>query len=186
MSKLAKFIVLGGGVLGVLGFFLPLITATYQGVNAQMTTLQLVSGIDEIEDIVDVKLDEVPPEAQAGITDFNESLKKARAVFYALFAPAALLLLMGLLAVAKARMGRVLGVFAFLVGGAGIGIWALLQSVISEAAKSGGDAGGGIGMHLILVSGVLGVIAGLIALISPEKGYVSTPRHKATVSTRGV
>lgn len=185
MSKLAKFIVLGGGVLGILGFFLPLITASYQGVNAQMSTFQLVSGIDKIDEIVDVKIDEVPAEAQAGLQEFNEGLKKARAVFYALFAPSALLLLMGLLAVAKARMGRVLGVFAFLVGGAGVGIWALLQSIISEAAKNGGEAGGGIGMHLILVSGALGIIAGLIALISPEKGYESR-RHKATVSTRGV
>jgi hypothetical protein len=183
MSKLAKFIVLGGGVLGLLGFFLPLITASYGGVNAQMSTFQLVSGIDKLEEIVDVKLDEVPPEAKAGLAEFNENLKKARGIFYALFAPAALLLLMGLLAVAKARMGRGLGVFAFLVGGAGVGVWALLQTVIGEAAKSGGEAAGGIGMHLILVSGVLGIIAGLIALISPERGY-DAPRHRATVSTR--
>lgn len=186
MSKLAKFIVLGGGVLGVLGFFLPLVSATYQNVTAQMSTFQLVSGIDKIDEIVDVKIDEVPAEAQAGLTDFNEALAKARAIFYALFAPSALLLLFGVLAIAKARMGRVLGAFSFLVGGLGIGIWAFLQAVISEAAKEGGTASGGIGMHLILVSGTLGIIAGLIALISPERGYQASHRHKATVSTRGV
>lgn len=183
MSKLAKFIVLGGGVLGLLGFFLPLITATYQGVGAQMSTFQLVKGIDEIEDIVNVRAEDIPPEAEAGLAEFNENLKEARAFFYGLFAPAALLTLMGLLAVAKARMGRVLGALCFLIGGAGIGVWVLLQSVVAEASKSSGTASAGIGMHLILASGALGALAGLIALISPERGYV-TPRYKATVSTR--
>ena len=183
MSKLAKFIVLGGGVLGLLGFFLPLITATYQDVNAQISTFQLVRGIDDIQDIVEVKVDDVPPEAKAGIADFNESLKEARVFFYALFAPAALLTLFGLLAVAKAHMGRVLGFLCFLAGGAGVGVWVLLQTVISEAAKSGTTATGGVGMHLILASGALGALAGLVALISPEQGYVA-PRYKATVSTR--
>lgn len=183
MSKLAKFIVLGGGVLGLLGFLLPLITVSYEDVNAQMTTFQLVKGIDKIEDIVEVRAEEIPPEAKAGLADFNAQLEKARVFFYGLFAPAALLTLFGLLAVAKARMGRLLGLFSFLVGAGGIGIWVVLQRIVAEAAESGGEAAGGIGMHLILVSGALGAIAGLTALISPERGYV-TPRYKATVSTR--
>lgn len=187
MNKLAKFVVLAGGVLGILGFFLPLFQVTERGFRAQLTTFALVRGIDSIEKHVEAlegtDVDE-RPETRAALVELNAGLAKLRPLFIGLYVPAALLLLFGMLAIGKASMGRFLGFLSLLAGAGGIGIWILAQDAISQLAKES-DFTAGIGMHLIMVSGVFGAIAGLVALISPDRDYENR-RYAATVSTRGV
>lgn len=187
MSKLAKFIVLAGGVLGLLGFFLPLFTVSHKGFKAQFTTFSLVQGIDRVEDHVEVvkgtEIDD-QPEIKAALVEVNKKLAEVRPFFYALFMPAALLFLFAVMAIAKARMGRLLGFFSILVGAGGVTLWFLLQTAVTELSKDQADFAGGVGMHAILVSGGLGFFAGLVALFAPERGYQVSKRHAATLSTR--
>lgn len=77
------------------------------------------------------------------------------------FAPALVLSLIGGLGVARKRFGRGAGALSLIVGLVGLGIAALLKS----AAE--GDAG--VGLTLLLVTGIAGVVGGVLALARPER-----------------
>jgi hypothetical protein len=91
----------------------------------------------------------------------KRDLGKLRGIVLAIYAPAALLALLGGLGVARKRFGRVAGAFALLSGLAGLGIAAVLQSA------AGGY--GGIGLSLLLLTGATGIIGGVLALAKPER-----------------
>ena len=76
----------------------------------------------------------------------------------------------GAFAGARRRMGRIAGIFALLIGVANAGIWVLLFQVSSEASLQEGTASMGVGLHMLLVAGVAGVIAGLGAVLTPDRG----------------
>ncbi len=72
--------------------------------------------------------------------------------------PAALI---GGMGVARKKFGRVAGTFSLLLGFVGLGIAALLKS----AAE--GDAG--IGLTMLIVTGLAGIVGGVLALAKPER-----------------
>ena len=69
------------------------------------------------------------------------------------YIPAALVLLLGAICVARGKMGRFAGLLALLVGGASAGVWALFNMVANE--DKGNNVSLGMGLHLILVAGIL-------------------------------
>ena len=69
--------------------------------------------------------------------------------------------LIGGLGVMRKQFGRVAGTFSLLFGLIGLGIGALL--------KGAAEGDSGIGLTLLLVTGVAGVVGGLIALVKPER-----------------
>src|SRR5262249_6617813 len=91
----------------------------------------------------------------------KEGIGAMKGIVMAIFAPALLLAVIGAAGVKRKRFGRVAGTFSLLFGLLGLGI----ASILKSAAE--GDSG--IGMTLLLLTGVAGVVGGLAALIKPER-----------------
>jgi hypothetical protein len=164
--KASKLIVLVGGILGILSFFLPLVSVERHGATASVSAFQVIKGLDEVE----VAVDEagarraIDVETSAGA---KKDIGAMKGIVMAIFAPALLLALIGGLGVARKRFGRGAGAFSLLLGLVGLGIAAIL--------KSAAEGDGGIGLTLLLVTGVAGVVGGLAALIKPERAQTQTP-----------
>ena len=158
--KASKFIVLVGGILGILAFFLPLVSVERQGAKASVSAYQIIKGLDQVE----VAVDEGASQRQLDVAT-SASAKKdigaMKGIVMAIFAPALILSLIGAAGVARKRFGRVAGTFSLLLGLVGLGIGAIL--------KSAADGDGGIGLTMLLLTGVAGIAGGLAALIKPER-----------------
>jgi hypothetical protein len=166
--KAAKFLVLGGGIIGLIAFFLPLISVAKSGVEGQLSAFQIVKGIDAVEDVVDTAEGTAAGktvEGKQAVAEANEALGAVKMIVLAIFVPAIFLTLFGALG-AKKRFGRGLGIGSLLFGLIGLGIWALLNSAASDAG--GGESAAGIGLHLLLITGLGGLIGGLLGAIKPE------------------
>lgn len=163
--KATKFIVLVGGILGILSFFLPLVSVHRDNMTGKVSAFQIMKGLETVSVAVDTaavhSVQEVETRAEA-----KNDVGALKGIVMAIFAPALLLTLIGGLGVARKRFGRGAAAFSLIFGLLGLGIGAILKS----AAE--GDAG--IGMTFLLLTGVAGVIGGLIGLVKPERFVVAT------------
>jgi hypothetical protein len=164
--KATKFIVLVGGILGILSFFLPLVSVHRESYTGKVSAFQIMKGLDSVSVAVDTAsvktVEDVEVRAEA-----KKDVGAMKGIVMAIFAPALLLALIGGLGVARKRFGRGAAAFALIFGLIGLGIGAILKS----AAE--GDAG--VGMTLLLLTGVAGVVGGLMGLVKPER-FVATPQ----------
>src|SRR5689334_1267390 len=125
--KATKFIVLVGGILGILSFFLPLVSVTRHGETVKVSAFQVVKGLDQVGDAVD----SAKPTDELDIATQGEAKKDIGAmkgIVMAIFAPAALLVLIGGLGVARKRFGRGAGALSLVFGLIGLGIATILKS----------------------------------------------------------
>jgi hypothetical protein len=180
--KASKLIVLAGGILGILAFFLPLVSVQRDNFHGTVSAFQLVKGLDAASDAVDKADSHVDShldsqvDSQVNVASFGaedaaashaaageakKDLGALKAIVLAIFAPALVLALIGGLGVKRKRFGRGAGALSLVLGLVGLGIAMILKS----AAE--GDAG--IGLTLLLVTGVSGVVGGMIALIKPQR-----------------
>lgn len=165
MMKATKFIVLFAGVIGVVAFFLPLIGSPGAG-GWSDSALAIVR--------------------QFLVASGDARTEALSSLVLAAFAPVPACATIGLIGVISGRFGRGLGAGAVLLGGAGLAAWAILYSDISELAARL-DSGGfslriSIGMWGLLVCLAGCAAAGLLALISPDRGEdAPEPRHAATI-----
>lgn len=164
--KASKLIVLVGGILGILAFFLPLVSVERQGKSASVSAFQIMKGLDQVEVAVDDGVSRHSLNV-ATAESARKDIGALKGIVMAIFAPALLLSLLGGLGVARKRFGRVAGTFSLLAGLAGLGI----ASILKGAAE--GDAG--IGLTFLLITGVAGVIGGLVALVKPERPFAAQP-----------
>ena len=158
--KASKLIVLVGGILGILAFFLPLVSVHRENATVKVSAFQIVKGLDAVSVAVD------SPDAHRSMDvatrhEAKKDLGALKGIVTAIFAPAALLVLIGGLGVGRKRFGRGAATLALLLGLVGLGIGAILK------AAAEGDAG--IGMTLLLLTGVSGVVGGIMALVKPER-----------------
>jgi hypothetical protein len=170
--KAWKILVLLGGIAGVVGFFMPFARGHNDRANIDqsVSAYQLAKGLDKKELLAEAeKLKISKEDAERAATELEEGLKEAQGFAIIAYAPAALLAIIGAFAVAFRRFGRLGGVFAFLLGGASAGIWALLNAAAGHAEKAQ-SVSLGIGAHLLLVAGIAGLVAGLGALVAPDRG----------------
>lgn len=167
MAKATKFIVLAAGLLGLIGFFLPLISVNKSGVEGKLSAFQIVKGIDSAQDVVENEGAAVAGTAaeKEMVGDANEALGAVKGIVLALFVPALFLTLFGGIGTAKKRFGRGLGIGSLLFGVIGLAVWALLNSAAEGSA--------GIGLHMLLLTGVGGALGGLIATIKPDRNEVA-------------
>ena len=184
--KPAKFIVLVGAVLGLVGFFLPLLKATAEGKEISVSSFQVMTGVQVAQGAVDQVKDEVRSDVakagetgaaeraqvKKGLDEVDEMLSRIKIFVLVLFAPTVLLLLIGGIATVRKKFGRGGGILAFLVGGLGTGMWALVNAAIGEVSKEpgGGGVAAGIGLWMLLVVGLAGVIGGILVLVKPDDG----------------
>jgi hypothetical protein len=171
--KATKFIVLVGGILGLLSFFLPLVSVHRDTMTGKVSAFQIMKGLDSVSVAVDEasvhSVREVETRAEA-----KKDVGAMKGIVMAIFAPALLLTLLGGLGVARKRFGRGAAAFSLIFGLIGLGIGAILKS----AAE--GDAG--IGMTLLLVTGIAGVVGGLIGLVKPERFLATTTGYQAAAA----
>jgi hypothetical protein len=170
--RIWKLVVLLAGVAGVLGFFAPLID--YRSSDGKITgdasAFQIARGVDGIGD--------VRARAEALGLPRADSERIARALhagveayagsIVACFAPGALLAALGLLLMLRDRMGRLAGLCAIALGGASAYMFARFWQ--ADQASHDAAASLGLGVYLLLAAGLGGVLAGLGAMISPDRG----------------
>ncbi len=162
--KAAKFIILVGGIVGILSFFFPLVSVHRAEGTVTVSALLIIEGLDTVSVAVDsehvhtVRDVEVRGEAQK---DFGAM----KGIVLAVFVPALLLALIGGIAVWRKRFGRGSAALALIFGLVALGIGA----VLTNAAE--GD--GGIAIKLLLLTGVAGSLGGLIGLVKPER-FIAT------------
>jgi hypothetical protein len=171
--KATKFIILVGGLLGILAFFLPLVSVQRGGASASVSAYQVVKGLDSVQ----VAVEDAGKQHAIDVAT-TESAKSdlgaLKGIVMAIFAPALLLALIGGIGVKRKRFGRVAGTFSLLAGIAGLGIAAIL--------KGAAEGDGGIGLTVLLLTGAAGVVGGIMALVKPERLVVGRAQSMATVS----
>jgi hypothetical protein len=181
--KFTKFIVLAGGLIGLLAFFLPLIAVKDSGVTGALSAYRIVKGIDSAQQVIEhadtaaVDAYDKSEAFAASKADANQALGEVKGVVLAIFAPALLLTLIGGVAVMRKKFGRLGGVGALLFGAIGLGIWAILNAAASEVEATGGSDVKGIGMWLLMLTGLCGLVAGIMTLVKPDRGPAAAPAH---------
>lgn len=172
--KLWKYITLLGGIAGLVGFFLPFVTfaSTDHAITGSVSAYQIVRGIDTINEMMSGAAPALATSTQAATwaQDFNTQMGEYRGAMVGFFIPAVLLALLGALTGVRRRMGRLAGLFALLLGGANAAIWVLFKTVSDEQSTREVMATMGPGLHLLLAAGAAGVLAGLGALMLPDRG----------------
>ncbi len=170
MVKTMKFLVLISGLIGLIAFFLPILAVENSGVEGKLSAFQIVKGIETAKDVVKQAPTTGTAEEKQAVDDANAELDKYRGFVYAIFGPAALLFLFGLIGVLRGRFGRGLGITSLLIGLIGLGIWALLNAAANEVSAEHGESVKGVAMHLLMVTGLGGTLAGLITTVAPDRG----------------
>ena len=127
--KASKFIVLAGGILGILAFFLPMVSVNRADYTGTVSAFQLMKGLDTIAvhaggEEVNVAM----ASAGASAAEAKDAINGMKGIVMAIFAPAILLLLIGGLGVARKKFGRVAGAFSLIFGLIGLGIGGILKS----------------------------------------------------------
>jgi|SoiMethySBSTD1v2_1073268.scaffolds.fasta_scaffold210293_3 hypothetical protein len=174
MVKAAKFMVLVAGLMGLVAFFLPLFSVDVSGKSFSVSAFQAVRGVEAVKAHLESEAGQKvreDPQAQKSIDDLDEILTKVKSYLFIMYAPAALLVLLGIFGVVKQRFGRGFGVLALLMGLITFGFWALLFFAAGEAKKEQADAafGLGLGVHLLLGTGILGFLGGVTNTVKPDR-----------------
>ena len=167
-----KLLVLLAGIAGVIGFFTPLVD--YRSPDGRLTgdasAFQIARGVDHGGDLrvhaeqLGLSRDDSQRLAKA----FNAGLAAYRDAIIACFVPAAALTALGLLLMLRDRMGRFAGLCAIVLGGGCGAVFARFW--LADQASHDAGASLGLGVYLLLAAGLGGVLAGLGALISPDRG----------------
>jgi hypothetical protein len=169
--KAWKFLILLAGIIGIIGFFLPFARATSSRIQMEQsfTAYRLVRGIDvkEMKEEV-MKVGATHADAERAAQEIDEGLSAVRGLLAIVYAPAALLALLGAIAVARDRIGRLGGVFALLFGLASAGIWALLFGASHDEHET--TVALAAGAHALLAAGLAGMLGGGGALFAPDRG----------------
>lgn len=173
--KAAKFIVLAGGIFGLLAFFLPLASAEDGGTKISVSAFQVIKGIDKASDTIDNAATQPALATESGgeldkaaAADMNDTLSAVKGYVMMAFVPTVLLLLFGGLGVKKQSFGRGFGTGALVFGLAGLGIGLLLKAGLGEAGAVG------IAVYLMVFGGLAGVVGGLAGLVRPERAVATT------------
>jgi uncharacterized membrane protein YphA (DoxX/SURF4 family) len=170
--KLWKVVVLLAGVAGVIGFFTPFVE--YRSPDGKITSdasaFQMARNVDNAGDVTAqaTQLGLSHDDARRLAKAFRDGANAYRGGLIAFFAPAGLLTLLGVILLLRDRMGRFSGLMAIAFGAA----CCLVFSRFWQADQASRDmsASLGIGLYLLLAAGLGGVLAGLGALVSPDRG----------------
>ena len=166
--KASAVLVLIGGLLGLVGFFLPFVELKQDGIAVTMSASQFVRG--QIPHVTaDDRLQQNVLESAEGRAALKasvdesskaiENFEEIKTFIIVVYAVPAVLLLLGAIGLLRQRFGRAIGAFCLMLGLGVLGVGALLQSA------SEGQAG--LGVTLLLPAGAAVVLGGLIALIKP-------------------
>jgi hypothetical protein len=97
----------------------------------------------------------------------NKAMAGYRIAMISAFIPVALLALMALGCFARREMGRITGLGAFTFGVAGVAVYAFVFDIADPSRTTSGQLG--LGIYLLLVCGLTSMLAGLGALVMPDR-----------------
>lgn len=174
--KIAKHVLILLGLVGLLGLIMPLAEVRKGVAAVQLSAKDLSFGLEKTHAALDRKLPKlVERRLGSTVTDTRDELKMvADGLKFAalLFAPAALLVLIGIIAVLRKRLGRVLAGTALLIGLVSLASWIGLHYGIDYALEEADVKGMTIelmaGAHMLIVGAIAGMGVGLAALVKPE------------------
>jgi hypothetical protein len=180
--RIWKLVVLLAGLAGVIGFFTPLIEdRSIDGrITGDASAFQIARGVERSETGGGDPAGggEVRAQAEALGLSRADSERIARAfhagieayagAIVACFVPAGLLAALGLLLMLRDRMGRLAGLCAIGLGAASAFVFVRFWQ--ADQVSHDPKASLGLGVYLLLAAGLGGVLAGLGALLSPDRG----------------
>ena len=173
MVKAIKYIVLAAGLLGLISFFLPLISVSKAGIQGKLSAYRIVKGIGSAQEVVGKEGKKLTDkDDRAAVADANKALGAVKGIVMGVYFPAFMLLIFGLVGTLRKRFGRGLSIPTFIFGLLSLGISGLLSAA---ASAGGGESVAGIGMHLLLVSAIVGTVTALVGIIKPDRGEVQGP-----------
>jgi hypothetical protein len=170
--RLWKVLVLLAGCAGIIGFFTPLVE--YRNPDGKITgdasAYQMARDVPNAGDVIEQATQLGLSRDAAGrlAKAFHNGKNVYRGGIIAYFAPAALLVLVGVIAVLRDRMGRFAGVVAMLLAGACGVVFFLFWR--ADQTSHDPNASLGLGLYLLLGASIAGVLAGLGAFLHPDRG----------------
>jgi hypothetical protein len=173
---LGKYLVRAALFVGLVAFFLPVIVIQQKSLTVGLSSATLVQGREEIARSMGrqvsrqlllgenrAPLDELLMASMfANTRELGSYIDAFRIFFTLLFAPTLLLLVVTLGSLRQ--YGRGLAVVALVAGILAAVIWAYVSGTSFES----GSYRLGLGVDLILVSGVLGALGGVEGIVRPE------------------
>ena len=174
--KLAKHVLILLGLVGVLGVVMPLAELRKGPAGVTLSAKELSFGLEKTHGMLDKKLPgflekRIPTDVRDTRDDVKmvaDYLKWAVLVFV----PAVLLVVIGIIAVSRKRLGRPLASAALLVGVIALGAWIALHEVIAYALVEADVKGMTIelmsGAHMLLITAATGIGVGIAALVRPD------------------
>ncbi|MFN0248893.1 MAG: hypothetical protein ACKV2T_18530 [Kofleriaceae bacterium] len=97
----------------------------------------------------------------------NKVMAGYRLAMIGAFIPVALLALTALGCFARREMGRITGIGVFALGTASIGIYVFVFDIADPSRTTSGQLG--LGIYLLLVCGLISMLAGVLALLFPDR-----------------
>jgi len=173
MIKATKYIILTAGVIGLISFFMPLVSVSKGGISGVLSAYRIVKGIDSVQDIVGEAGKNTSDKADKEIVaDANKALGTLRTFVLALFFPSMMIFLFGLVGTLRKSFGRGLAIPTFLFALVGLAISGLLTAM---ASSDGGRSVAGSGMYMLLFASIVGTVFSLIGIIKPDRKMVAQP-----------
>jgi hypothetical protein len=171
--KATKFIVIAAALIGLIGFFLPLVKGETEEWDASLSGFSIMKGIDKPTDIVHLKnaaqqaaAENFEASYQDEIDKFAKDANDLRPLVFIVFGPTLLLLVLGGVAAARGKFERLGGVAALILGA----ISSVLGAAFMAVSDSTSQIKAGPAAYLMMVSGIVAGVAGLISLIKPDRG----------------
>lgn len=174
--KVAKHVLILLGLVGVLGAIMPF-AEVRKGVAAwTLSAKDLSFGLEKTHAALDKKLPKiVAKRLGSDVTDTRDDLKMVADYLkwsVLVFIPSLLLFLLGVIAVARKRLGRVIAGVTLLAGLVALASWIGLHFAITYALEEADVKGLTIelmpGAHMLILTAITGVGIGIAALVKPE------------------
>lgn len=176
MTKATKYVVLAAGLIGLIAFFMPLISVSKAGITGKLSAYRIIKGIDSAKDVVGKAGKGWNAEGEkAAVAEANKALSVIRGIVLAVFSPAFFLLVFGGVGALRKSFGRGLAIPSFIIALLGLGIASLLTAA---ASADGGGSVAGSGLYLLVVSCLTGALGALVAIIKPDRKVAPALEHQ--------
>ncbi|HEY6175516.1 MAG TPA: hypothetical protein VIX73_13755 [Kofleriaceae bacterium] len=170
--RIWKLVVLLAGIAGIIGFFTPLVD--YRTSDGKLTgnasAFEIARGTEGGSDLR-VQAEQLglsAADSERIARAFNAGVEAYASAVVACFIPAGALVALGLLLMLRDRMGRFSGLCAIALGAACVAVFGRFWQ--ADQTSHDASASLGLGVYLLLAAGLGGVLAGLGALVSPDRG----------------
>lgn len=175
--RVTKFLVFLAGLLGAISFFLPLAKGQVRSYHFHLSPYRMVKGIDDAAQVMEgIETDASARERMNdNLAQLQSTVERFRFLMLKMYAPMAVLLMVGFMGVAGGTFGRIAGTLSLLSGVAG-----LSMALMYDIGDQSGFNMAGAGLYFMYAGSALGSIFGLCGLIWPEREKFQLPRARTS------